>query len=130
MYETAKSKGVDSANQLFLNNIVFSSAREDESVFNCLKEMILSYSGWLWLNKNPIKSLYPTSIQQLNRITVPVLILTGERDISDFQEIANILHKSINHSIKKQISGAGHMSNMEQPYAFNSLVYQFLSQGK
>jgi 3-oxoadipate enol-lactonase len=99
-------------------------------VFDHLKEIVLSYPGWQWLHKNPVKTLSPVAIQQLDRITVPVLIITGEKDIDDFQEIANILHKSIKQSVKREIAGAGHMCNMEKPNAFNNLVYQFLQHQK
>jgi pimeloyl-ACP methyl ester carboxylesterase len=66
-------------------------------------------------------------LPQLDRIKAPVLIITGEKDIRDFQQIANILHKNIKQSIKEEISGAGHMCNMEKPDAFNSLVSDFLT---
>jgi 3-oxoadipate enol-lactonase len=127
IYEAGKQKGVDTANQLFLDNPIFSSARSDSSVFSDLRSMVLSYSGWQWIHKNPIQGLTPPAIQQLDQINVPVLIITGEKDIQDFQQIANILHKNIKHSIKKQIKGAGHMCNMEQPDAFNKIVSNFLA---
>jgi pimeloyl-ACP methyl ester carboxylesterase len=37
------------------------------------------------------------------------------------------LNQRINKSIIKQIPGAGHMCNMEEPEVFNSLLSQFLS---
>jgi pimeloyl-ACP methyl ester carboxylesterase len=99
-------------------------------VFKRLRDMILSYSGWQWVHKNPIQSLTPPAIDQLEKIKVPVLIITGEKDMRDFQQIADILHKNIKQSIKKQIPEAGHMSNMEKPVLFNSLVSDFLISGK
>jgi pimeloyl-ACP methyl ester carboxylesterase len=92
--------------------------------------MILSYSGWQWVNKNPMQGLTPPAIDQLEKIKVPVLIITGEKDMRDFQQIADILHKNIKQSLKKQIPEAGHMSNMEKPVLFNSLVSDFLISGK
>jgi pimeloyl-ACP methyl ester carboxylesterase len=92
--------------------------------------MVLSYSGWHWVNKNPIQGLTPPAIQQLEQIKVPVLIITGAKDIRDFQQIAELLHKKIKQSLKKQIPEAGHMCNMEKPDAFNRLVADFLISGK
>jgi len=126
----AQQKGVDSANQFLLENPAFTSAKKDSAVFNRLREMILSYSGWGWMNKNPIQGLTPPAIEQLERIKIPVLIITGEKDIWDFQQIANILHKSIKQSLKKEISDAGHMCNMEKPDVFNRLVSDFLARVK
>jgi len=128
--ETAKQKGIDSANQLFLNNPVFNSARKDSTVFRHLGDMILSYSGWQWLHNNPIEGLTPPAIQQLQQIKAPTLIITGEEDIQDFQQVAGILHENIRHSLKKQIPEAGHMCNMEKPDAFNSMVSDFLILGR
>jgi pimeloyl-ACP methyl ester carboxylesterase len=130
IYEAGMQKGVDTANQLFLDHPLFSTAKSDSMVFKRLRDMILSYSGWQWVHKNPIQSLTPPAIDQLEKIKVPVLIITGEKDMRDFQQIADILHKNIKQSIKKQIPEAGHMSNMEKPVLFNTLVSDFLISGK
>ena len=127
IFETGRQKGLDIANQLFLDHPIFSSSRRDSVVFDDLRKIILSYSGWQWTHKNPIHGLSPPAIQQLDQIKVPVLIITGEKDIQDFQKIADILHKGIKQSVKKQIKGAGHMCNMEQPGAFNKIVSDFLA---
>jgi len=124
--EVAKIKGVDSANLLFLHNPVFDVARKINSISDSVRQMVLSYSGWQWMNKNPITTLVPEAIHQLDRVNVPVLIITGEKDISDFQQIAVLLHKNIKQSIKKQIKGAGHLCNMEKPDEFNRMVKRFL----
>ena len=92
--------------------------------------MIFSYSGWQWMHKNPIQGLNPPAIAQLTLIKIPVLIITGEKDIWDFQQIADILHNNIEQSVKKQIGDAGHMCNMEKPDEFNRLVFDFLTNGK
>jgi len=92
--------------------------------------MILSYSGWQWVHKNPMVGLTPPAIEQLEQIKAPVLIITGEKDIWDFQQIADILHNNIKQSVKKQILDAGHMCNMEKPDVFNRLVSDFLINGE
>jgi len=124
--KVAREKGIDTANQIFLDEPIFASAKRDSFVFNRLREMIVSYSGWQWVHKNPIRGLSPPAIEQLSRIKVPMLIMTGEKDIPDFQQIADILHKNIKQSLKKEIPDAGHMSNMEKPNVFNHLVDDFL----
>ena len=126
----AQEKGIDTANQFFFDETVFAPAKRDSTVFRRLRQMILSYSGWQWIHRNPIHGLSPPAIEQLGQIKVPVLIMTGEEDIPDFQQIADILHKNIKQSIKKEIPGAGHMSNMEKPDIFNHLVDEFLKSDK
>jgi 3-oxoadipate enol-lactonase len=126
----AREKGIDTANQFFFDEPVFAPAKRDSTVLKCLREMILSYSGWQWIHRNPIHGLSPPAIEQLSQIKVPVLIMTGEKDIADFQQIADILHKNIKQSIKEEIPGAGHMSNMEKANIFNHLVDDFLKFNK
>ena len=128
--EVAQKEGVDSANQFFLENPIFSSAKKNKAVYDRLEQMILSYSGWNWTHKNPILGLTPPAIEQLDKIKIPVLIITGEEDIWDFQQIAQILNNNITQSLKKEIKGAGHMCNMEKPEVFNELVFEFLNKGQ
>jgi pimeloyl-ACP methyl ester carboxylesterase len=130
IFEMARAKGVDSANQLFLNNEVFAYTRKSNVVFDRVSDMVLHYSGWLWIHQNPIKVLNPVAIQQLDRIKAPVLILTGENDIQDFQNIAEILHKNIKQSEIRKIRNAGHMCNMENSAAFNEFAFNFLTTGQ
>ena len=124
--KVAQEKGIDSANRFFLKESIFASAKKDSAVFSRLQQMVYSYSGWQWVHKNPIHGLIPPAIEQLKEIKIPVLIITGKRDIRDFQQIATILHHNIRQSRKKQIAGAGHMCAMEKPAVFNRLVIQFL----
>jgi pimeloyl-ACP methyl ester carboxylesterase len=123
----AQQEGIDSANRYFLDFPAFATAKTDTAVFNQLKEMLLSYSGWQWVHKNPIQGLTPPAIQQLGNIKIPVLIITGENDIWDFQQIAGLLHEGIPQSEKKEIPGAGHLCNLEKPAQFNKLVAEFLT---
>lgn len=126
IYEAGRNRNVDMANQLWMTHRIFDPARKDPVVAMRLEEMVLAYSGWHWCNKNPMVALAPPAIKQLQRITAPVLIITGEKDIEDFRDLADAVHKNIPQSLKKEIKEAGHMCNMENPDAFNSLMVNFL----
>ena len=130
LVQEAQQNGITMAKQLFLENPIFSTSKTNDTVFSRLREMIFSYSGWQWTHKNPIQGLNPPAIAQLTRIKIPVLIITGEKDLWDFQQIAAILHKGITQSLKKEITGSGHMCNMEKPDEFNHIVSEFLLQNK
>jgi 3-oxoadipate enol-lactonase len=62
----------------------------------------------------------------LERISVPTLLVIGERDIDEFQAIANHITRKIPRITKLVLPGVGHMSNMEAPDAFNEAVLSFL----
>ena len=128
IYKSGKEKGIPVANKMWLDHQLFEPARKNATTASLLTEIVMSYSGWHWINKNPAKGLNPPAIEQLQDLATPTLIITGEYDIPDFQAIAQILNTKINHSLKKEIAGAGHMCNMEMPEAFNEIVNQFLIQ--
>jgi 3-oxoadipate enol-lactonase len=130
IYKSGKEQGIAAANQMWLNHELFESARKIPSVSVLLAKMIMSYSGWHWINKNPVRGLHPPAIEQMQDLVVPTLIITGQYDTPDFQAIAQILHSKINHSSKKEIGDAGHMCNMEKPTVFNEILDQFLTNHK
>ncbi|RYE02100.1 MAG: alpha/beta fold hydrolase [Sphingobacteriales bacterium] len=66
------------------------------------------------------------SNDSLSAITVPTLILVGEKDPSTPPELAAKLHDKIKGSILVKIPHAGHLSNWENPDAFNHAVTEFL----
>lgn len=126
IYNAGKEFGVPVANRMWLDHPIFESTRKNAVVVQKLTEMLMSYSGWHWTNKNPVRILTPPAIEQLQKLTMPALILTGQLDIPDFKALADLLNTRIKHSSKIEISGAGHMCNMETPEKFNDLVNQFL----
>jgi 3-oxoadipate enol-lactonase len=63
----------------------------------------------------------------LSSISVPTLILVGEKDAITPPDVARGMQEKIAGSQLKIITGAGHMSPMEQPGQVNSAMAQFLS---
>jgi pimeloyl-ACP methyl ester carboxylesterase len=64
----------------------------------------------------------------LEQISVPTLLVVGERDIEEFQAIANHIASAISQLTKRVLPGVGHMANMEAPEAFNEAVLHFLGE--
>jgi pimeloyl-ACP methyl ester carboxylesterase len=58
-------------------------------------------------------------------IDVPALVLWGDNDRRSPLHVADQLHSAIPTSELAIIPGAGHVSNMEQPEAFNAHVRRF-----
>lgn len=63
----------------------------------------------------------------LSTIGVPTLLLWGEGDQRSPLGVAEQFRAAIPHSKLEIIAGAGHVSNMEKPEAFNARLRQFLS---
>lgn len=62
----------------------------------------------------------------LGKIRVPALILVGENDAITPPADARMMHERIPGSELHVIAGAGHMSNLENPDAFNGHLLPFL----
>jgi pimeloyl-ACP methyl ester carboxylesterase len=67
----------------------------------------------------------PDTTQQLPSIEVPTLLLWGEEDRRSPLAVAAQFHGAIPNAELRVIEHAGHVSNMEQPGAFNAHVRSF-----
>jgi pimeloyl-ACP methyl ester carboxylesterase len=68
----------------------------------------------------------PDSTPLLSSIHCPALVVVGDEDIVTPPPLAEQLHQGISGSTLSVIPGAGHLSNIEQPDAFNAAVTHFL----
>ncbi len=126
IYAAGKEHGVAVANRMWLDHPINESAVKNALVSQKLEQIVMSYSGWLWTNKNPAITITPPAIEQLHKLAMPVLILIGQLDIPDFITLADFIHDQVKHSVRIEIPNAGHMSNMEQPEIVNEAIRQFL----
>jgi pimeloyl-ACP methyl ester carboxylesterase len=62
----------------------------------------------------------------LSRINVPALVVVGALDRLTPPELARKIADQIPEARLEIIDGAGHLSNIEQPGAFNQVVLDFL----
>ncbi len=67
----------------------------------------------------------PDSADTLATVTVPTLIVVGDEDILAPPLEAEQLHALVSGSRLDVIRGAGHLSNLERPAAFNAVVSAF-----
>jgi len=68
----------------------------------------------------------PDSVPLLSEIACPTLILVGEQDGLTPPADAKLMAEKIKRARLEIIPGAGHLSNLENPEAFNSAVRKFL----
>lgn len=69
----------------------------------------------------------PDSTADLTGITVPCLVIVGEDDGLTPPEMARKIHEHIGGSRLVVIPEAGHLSNLEDPQAFNGALAEFLA---
>jgi pimeloyl-ACP methyl ester carboxylesterase len=64
---------------------------------------------------------------RLDEVRSPTLVLTGEEDRDDMQEIADLLAERIPDARRASIAGAAHIPSLERPEEFDRLVLGFLA---
>jgi 3-oxoadipate enol-lactonase len=69
----------------------------------------------------------PDSMPLLATVTVPTLVITGEEDEMIPVDESRRMAQAVKGAKLVIIPGAGHLSNLEQPEAFNSAVNEFLT---
>jgi 3-oxoadipate enol-lactonase len=89
-------------------------------------------NGRSWLpesRRHGPAAMDPPAIHRLGEIQVPTLIVTGERDVPDIQDIADLLERGVPGATRVRIPGVGHLPNLEAPEAFNRALLSFLAPG-
>jgi len=70
-------------------------------------------------------ALYDFSLQPIEKINVPVLIINGEFESRLILKHGKFINSIIPQSHIQIINNAGHASNLENPEAFNNCIYNF-----
>lgn len=126
LLDTAKKLGISEARKLWLEHSLFQNARKSNVFMDKLREIVEGYSGWHWLNDDPLLETV-NGFKEADKVKKHVLLLVGEHDLYDYKSAAKFMKESITNSTSVTISGAGHMSNMENPEQFNEVLLNFLN---
>jgi 3-oxoadipate enol-lactonase len=70
--------------------------------------------------------LDPPTLERLSDVTVPTLVVVGEHDIADLQQIASLLASKLPNAERIVLPGAAHLPPLETPAAFNRLLVDYL----
>ena len=106
-------------------NLVAESAGDE--VRSSLHEMHLAASAVGTAAAARAMAARPDSTAMLETIQVPTLIVVGEHDKPTPLAASQDMHARIKGSKLEVIKNAGHMSNLEQPVAFNRVLLEFLN---
>jgi pimeloyl-ACP methyl ester carboxylesterase len=78
------------------------------------------------LEDDPERDIEPPALERLGNLRMPLLVLVGEHDVSDIHHNASRIVEAAATARLVVIPGTGHLSNLEEPDAFNEIVLEFL----
>jgi 3-oxoadipate enol-lactonase len=108
------------------NTVNLVAERAGQEVRLSLREMHLAASAVGTAAAARAMAARMDSTDMLETIQVPTLIVVGEHDKPTPVAASEDMHARIGNSKLEVIKNAGHMSNLEQPKAFNRLLLEFL----
>jgi pimeloyl-ACP methyl ester carboxylesterase len=120
---------IAAAKQLWLGHPALAPAREQPAVAARVKAMIDDYSGWHLTHRSTERPVEPPATSRLERITTPVLVMVGGRDLGEFHRIAERVAAGVPHATRVTLPAAGHLANMETPEAVTGALREFVLRG-
>ena len=124
MVRAARSGDMDGARALWWQHPLFATCRSGDAGA-MLRCEIERFAGCQWI-ADPQHPVLP-DVERLHELAMPVLLLTGGRDMPDFQLIASLLEASAPDLRRVDFADAGHMLPLERPADVAREIAAFLS---
>ncbi len=122
-----RTLGLEAGQAHWLKHALFAPLNEHPALAARLQTMVTDYSGYHWTHRDPGRWSEFEGERPLALMRAPTLVIVGERDVPDFQVVADFLAQKIPHCRQVSLPGVGHMSNLEAPALFNQTVLDFLA---
>ncbi|AXB76264.1 alpha/beta fold hydrolase [Novosphingobium sp. P6W] len=120
----ARAGDIALARDLWWRHPLFDTLRET-SAGRTMQTSIAAYHGRQWVQDDQRPAL--PDIDRLSKLSIPALLLTGERDTEDFRLIAQVISAMGQQVTCIDHAGAGHMLNLEIPEVIAGEIESFLS---
>lgn len=77
--------------------------------------MVEAYSGWHFVHADPERRVAPPTLSQLGKIRAATLAMVGDRDLPEFQRMAETIERQVANARRLGVPAVGHFPNMESP---------------
>jgi pimeloyl-ACP methyl ester carboxylesterase len=121
-----RAGGIDAFRREWAAHPLAQLQTSDPAIRTLLRTMIGRYPGTDLLDDPPSAASIRDSLQ-LEFMTAPALLITGDHDLASRVNAADALAQRLPHAERAAIAGAGHLPNLDSPEAYNRLVRAFLS---
>ncbi|HVJ94664.1 MAG TPA: alpha/beta fold hydrolase [Labilithrix sp.] len=115
------------AAEVWLDDDLFETLRNEESLYDEVRQIVLDYSGAHWSGKVTSVWSEPDPFTRLKDIQIPTLVVSGEHDLPSFRLMADAYAKALPNARREILRGVGHHVNLEAPDTFNELTRAFLA---
>lgn len=123
----ARTQGVLAAIEEWLHAPAMEwTARRYPEAFARVEAMTRRYSGADWLDEATYVPPEVPDVERLAEVQAPTYVLSGQEDLHDFVEIANMLTWWIPGAQQKSLLGVGHVPMLENPHETNIYLRAFL----
>lgn len=127
MQQLVREKGQDAVADALVPKLLCDATRAGKpDVVQHLRKQIVSNSVESIVGALTALMTRADSTPMLQGLRIPVQIIVGDQDALTPPALSEQMHHDIPGSQLAVIPGAGHMSNMEQPAAFNDALGRFL----
>jgi pimeloyl-ACP methyl ester carboxylesterase len=114
------------AAEIFLDDPLFEGLRQDEELFEEVRQIVLDYGAGHWTGSVSSRWSDQDPAPRLPGLDIPALVVSGEADIPSFMLMAEAYAKALPRARREIIQGVGHLVNIEAADVFNDLVRAFL----
>jgi pimeloyl-ACP methyl ester carboxylesterase len=127
MIELVRDKGASAAADDMLPKLLGDTTRATRpDIVESVRGLILSNSIETIVGALEALMSRPDATPLLSQVHCPTLIVVGEQDTLTPPKFSEDMKRAIAHAELSVVPDAGHMSNMEQPVAFNRALAHFL----
>jgi 3-oxoadipate enol-lactonase len=112
--------------EVWLDDPLFEGIRQDDDLFEEVRQIVLDYSGDHWTGEVTYKWSEPDPVPRLGEVDAPALIVSGEGDVPSFMLMAEAYARAMPRARREIVQGAGHLVNLEQASLFNETLRYFL----
>lgn len=126
--QVARERGPRAAfDEVWLDAGIFSWVRQRRpDVFERIVDLCADWSGAEWLDQTRYPKQQVSDMDRLREVAAPTFVLSGQEDMHDFVEIANMLAWWIPGALQRSLLGVGHFPMLENPHETNLLLRGFL----
>lgn len=125
--EIAQKFGLDSAGKALMAHQLSWTPPDRPHARDVLLAQWKRYAGRDLLDPKPESGRVPhANIDQIARLTVPTLVISGDHDLPLFLQVGDTLANRIRDAHRSLIHNAGHGAHLAQPTEFTWTVLQFL----